>query len=78
MFNLSVWLDKPRATYSIALVFLHISPVLARPQQGVFFQDPLQQDVARGGPMDGFMPCPGRRPLAADGRLTTAGERPTK
>ena len=66
--HLSDWLDNKRATNSIARVFLRVSSVLARSQQGVFFQDPLIQDVSRGSPMDGFMLCPGRRPLAADGR----------
>ena len=61
-------MDDKQSTNSIAQVFPHISSVLARSQQGVFFQDPLQQDVARGSPMDGFMLCPGRRPLAAGGR----------
>ena len=69
MFHLSVWLDKRRATYPITRVFPPVSSVLARSQQGVFFQDPLQHDVARGGPRDGFMsvswkktPCCGRAP----------------
>ena len=69
MFHLSVWLENRRATYFIARLLLRVSSVLARSQQGVFFQDPLQHDVARGGPRDGFMsvswkktPCCGRAP----------------
>jgi hypothetical protein len=32
-----------------------VSSVLASSQQGGFCQDPLKQDVSRGGPMDGFI-----------------------
>jgi len=49
------WLANKRATYSITRMLLRVSLVLASPQQGVFFQDPLIQDVSRGGPMDGFI-----------------------
>jgi hypothetical protein len=31
----------------------------------------LQHDVARGGPMDGFMPCLGKRLLTPNVRTST-------
>ena len=56
-----------RANYSVAESDLRVSLAQARSEQGVLFQDPLKQEVSRGGPRDGFMPCPGTTRLAADG-----------
>jgi len=73
MLQSSVWLDSRCANHSIARAFPRASLVQDSSQQGVFFQDPLIQDVSRGGPMDGFMPvswkkapCCGLAPLQVE------------